>query len=70
MKIATIIVLLASGVIGFTQLIWNQNQIAAAKPSFHIPEIRPAQTNPVGPVPQRLFYQQSPLIAATTGKFV
>jgi hypothetical protein len=71
MKITTIIVLLTLGVIGFTQLIGgHKNQVAAASPSFHFPGNRPAQPGPVKPVPQRLFYQQGPLIASTSGKFV
>jgi hypothetical protein len=70
MKITTIIVLLASGLIGFTLLIGSQNQLAAARPTFHFPGNQPTQTGPARPVPQRSFYQQSPLIAGTTGKFV
>jgi len=70
MKITMLVVLLTAGVIGFTQLIGNRNQVADARPSFHLPGNQPAQTSPVKPVPQRLFYQQSPLVAATAGKFV
>lgn len=70
MKITTIIALLASGVLGFTLLIGNHNHIVAAGPTFHFPGNPPRPTGPVRPLPQKLFYQTSPLVAGTTGKFV
>jgi hypothetical protein len=70
MKIASFIVVLASGVIGFTLFIGSQNQIVADRPTFHLPGNQQTQPGPVRPVLQRSFYQQNPLIAGTTGKFV
>jgi hypothetical protein len=70
MKSTAIIVFLALGLVGFTQLIGNQGQNAAAGSSFHFPGNPPTRPVPVRPAPQGLFYQQSPLVAGTTGKFV
>jgi hypothetical protein len=69
MKSTRIIVLLALGIVGLT-LIANQDHNAAAGSTFHFPANRTPPTGPIRPVPQGLFYQQNPLIAATTGKFV